>query len=92
MSAAAKSAMPSGMASMLKMFGVDPTQIIEAAKKTGEAVKQIAESIERIELNQVALNRKLDRIARKLAIEEEENGGRELCTVGNGNGAGKNGR
>lgn len=77
--------MPSGMAAMLKMFGVDPTQIIEAAKKTGESVHVIAGALERIET-------KLDAIARKLGIEVEENGRRELTAIGSGNGAGKNGR
>lgn len=78
MAIGAKGAMPSGMASMLKMFGVDPNQIVETARKTGDAVKEIAGAIERIE-------RKLDLVMAKLGIEEE-NDGRELSAVA---GAGK---
>lgn len=83
MSLALKSAsIPSGMASMLKMFGVDPAQVIESAKKTGDAVHQIAATLERI-------CRRLERIETKLGIEEE-NG--EQLTVASGAGAGKIGR
>jgi hypothetical protein len=81
MATPAKVGMPSGMASMLKMFGVDPAQIIEAAKKTGESVKEIAGALERIE-------RKVDAIAAKLGIEEEENGKQLTIAAGTG----KNGR
>lgn len=79
MNALAKSAMPSGMASMLKMFGVDPKEMIESAQKIGGAVKEIAGALERIE-------RRLDRIEKHLGIEEPENV--ELIPVA-GNGAGK---
>lgn len=81
MAAGAKLAVPSGMASMLKMFGVDPEQIIDTARKTGDGVKAVVSALERIENNQKA-------IMRHFGIEEE-NG--ELHTVATGNGAGKNG-
>jgi hypothetical protein len=72
-SVAPKSAMPSGMASMLKMFGVDPVQITDTARKTGKAVEEIAGALGRIE-------RKLDLVMANLGIEEEGNGGREFSS------------
>lgn len=77
MALGSKVAIPSGMASMLKMFGVDPAQIIESAKKTGDAVKEVAAALDRIE-------RRVDAIAAHLGIEEEN--GKQLSVTAGGSG------
>ncbi len=56
---------PSGMASMLKMFGIDPAQITGSVATVGKAVKEIAERLERIE-------RKLDQVLEERASGAEE--------------------
>lgn len=66
---------PSGMASMLKMFGVDPNQVIESVKKTSEAVHQIAGALSQIQ-------ERLKRIEEHLGIEEEN--GQQLTATGTG--------
>ncbi len=65
-------AIPSGMASMLKMFGVDPKQITGSVETVGKAVKEIAERLERIET-------KLD-----LLLEERSAGKSRVNAGGNG--------
>lgn len=80
---AKKTGAPSGLSAMAKMFGIDPAKIMETGRAVEADVKRMADAMEQ-------MNRKLDRIAKKLGIEDEEDG-RELSIVASA-GAGKNGR
>ena len=76
-----KAAAPSGLASMAKMFGIDPAAIMGQAKQLGDAAKQVVEALEKIQA-------RLARIEQHLGIEEVKNG--ECVSIASG--AGTNGR
>jgi uncharacterized protein YukE len=73
----AKPNIPTGMAGMLKMIGLDPEQISKAITEVSGAVREIAERLERIE-------RKIDE------LRGDENGGRS--SAASPSAAGSNGQ